>query len=131
MHYGVQSILNEEKPSWNKIEPSIFFDEAKCGPLHMLYCMVIFIYVFQHLIYPYMLYTIFQILTSNTYKISHILSHIVSKLPPMSLLTHSHVYKSIYTSEYIIKTPTPINISPYLQAKPLRYPINHYHHSAS
>ena len=39
-HNGVQSIPNEEKPSWNKIMPSIFFDEAKCGPLHMLCCMV-------------------------------------------------------------------------------------------
>ena len=42
-HNGVQSILNEEKPSWNKIEPSIFFDEEKCGPLHMLYCKVVFL----------------------------------------------------------------------------------------
>ena len=33
-------MLNGEKPSWNKIELSIFFDEVKCGPLHMLYCMV-------------------------------------------------------------------------------------------
>ena len=39
-HNGVQSILNEEKPPWNKIEPSIFFDEANYGPLHMLYCMI-------------------------------------------------------------------------------------------
>ena len=43
-HNGVQSILNEEKPSWNKIEPSIFFDESKCGPLHMLCCIIIFLY---------------------------------------------------------------------------------------
>ena len=35
-HNGDQSILNKETPPWNKIEPSIFFDEAKCGPLHML-----------------------------------------------------------------------------------------------
>ena len=33
---GVHNILNEEKPPWNKIVPSIFSDEAKCGPLHML-----------------------------------------------------------------------------------------------
>ncbi len=37
-----KGIVNEEKPPWNKIEPSIFFDEAKCGPLHMLYCIVMF-----------------------------------------------------------------------------------------
>ena len=47
-HNGVQNILNEEKPSWTKIEPAIFFDEAKCGPLHMLYCMVFFMVGFQH-----------------------------------------------------------------------------------
>ena len=42
-HNGVQSILNKEKFLWNKIEPSILFDEAKCGPFHMLYCMVLFL----------------------------------------------------------------------------------------
>ena len=44
-HNGVQSILNEEKSSYNKIEPSIFFDEANCGSLHMLYCMILSIYL--------------------------------------------------------------------------------------
>jgi hypothetical protein len=42
-HIEVQSILDKEKPPWIKFKPSIFFDEAKCGPLHMLYCMVFFL----------------------------------------------------------------------------------------
>ena len=32
-HNGVESILDEVKPSSNKIEPSVFFDEVKCDPL--------------------------------------------------------------------------------------------------
>ena len=32
-HNGVQNILNEQKHLWNKFKPSIFFDEAKYGPL--------------------------------------------------------------------------------------------------
>ena len=46
IHNGVQSTLNEEKPPWNNIEPSIFFDEAKCGLLLMLYCIIVFCFLF-------------------------------------------------------------------------------------
>jgi hypothetical protein len=67
-HTGVQSILNEENPSWNKIEPFIFFDEANCGPLHMLYYMVLFLIIgFQHYFAPCIVYRILQNFTSNEY----------------------------------------------------------------
>ena len=62
-HSGVQSIL---KPPWNKTKPSIFLDEAKCDPLHMLYYMNFFHMIgFQHQSAPYILYTILQNFTSN------------------------------------------------------------------
>ena len=51
-----------------KIEPSIFFNEAKCGPLHMLYCMVFFSIIdFQHWFAPYSLHIILQKFTLNEY----------------------------------------------------------------
>ena len=60
-HNGVSSILNEEKPLWNRIEPCIFFDEAKCGPLNMLYCIIYFFtHGFQQYLTTYILYKILQ-----------------------------------------------------------------------
>ena len=38
----VQSILNEEKPPWNKIKLFKFFNEGKCGPLtHVILHVII------------------------------------------------------------------------------------------
>ena len=42
-HNEIQNNFSEEYPSQNKIETSIFFDERKCGSLHMLSCMLHFL----------------------------------------------------------------------------------------